>query len=723
MNTPLSHWFRRFRQDGRVSARVRSRRTCLNLEQLEDRRTPAVYQVNTLADLSINGGVNLATGRIIGHGNTVTLRSAIEAANHVPGNNTIKLAVPGTYKIALPGTPGETDNQGGEFAILAKPGGGNLSIKNSSGRPVRVDGNHVGRVFDINPSQVFTATLSGAQQVPAVATPGTGTATIVYSPDQSTITVNISSTGLEAAITAQHVHVGAAGTNGPVAQDANGSNIQFGTANPATGAFTVDNSTAHNPGGFVSQLLAGNTYANVHTSAFPGGEIRGQFALAPKFAVSMKGFTIQNGIAAPGGGPAGTGGGIRDQGNVDLTLTNMVVKSNRAAGDGGGISNAGNGAIAIVNSVVARNFSGGLGGGFSDPNNQGTLTVRNSLFLNNVAIGNGGGIQQGGPSTTISNTQIDGNSSGGMGGGLFANGTTLFVRRSTIANNTSVGDGGGIQLQTTGTGPVQGSTIANATITGNSALNNAGANGGGINAAAAFTGDLKLLNDTINGNFASVGGGFFWAGSGNVAVQNTILAKNTAMVAPDVSTNELFTATLNGAQQVPPVATPGMGSATVVFNPDQNTVAVAISSSATSTITAQHLHVGAAGTNGPVAQDANGHSFQLGTANPATGTFTVDDSTAHNPGGFVSQLLAGNIYSNVHTTDLPSGEIRGQLALVAGALADLGGNLIGVSGPGSGNSGFTAGATQTGTVAKPLDPRLGPCRTMAARPSELPAIR
>ncbi len=45
---------------------------------------------------------------------------------------------------------------------------------------------------------------------------------------------------------------------------------------------------------------------------------------------------------------------------------------------------------------------------------------------------------------------------------------------------------------------------------------------------------------------------------------------------------------------------------------------------------------------------------------------------------------------------------------LVGAFLDLGGNLIGVSGLGSGNTGFTNGATETGTLAHPLEPLLGP---------------
>ena len=71
-------------------------------EVLEDRRLLSTFNVNTLADLSISAGVNTTTGKINGT-NFVTLRSAIEAANATPGNNTIKLTKTGTYKITIPG--------------------------------------------------------------------------------------------------------------------------------------------------------------------------------------------------------------------------------------------------------------------------------------------------------------------------------------------------------------------------------------------------------------------------------------------------------------------------------------------------------------------------------------------------------------------------------------------------------------------------------------------
>jgi hypothetical protein len=65
--------------------------------------------------------------------------------------------------------------------------------------------------------------------------------------------------------------------------------------------------------------------------------------------------------------------------------------------------------------------------------------------------------------------------------------------------------------------------------------------------------------------------------------------------------------------------------------------------------TVMHIHQGAPGVNGPVL-------FDLGNpASPVTATWT--DMTATD----ISDLLAGNLYINIHTAGRPSGEIRGQI--------------------------------------------------------------
>ncbi len=64
------------------------------------------FNVNSTADI-----LNPPAG-------TVTLRSAIQAANSTPGGNIINLTLPGTYKITIPGANTGT-NASGAFAILS----------------------------------------------------------------------------------------------------------------------------------------------------------------------------------------------------------------------------------------------------------------------------------------------------------------------------------------------------------------------------------------------------------------------------------------------------------------------------------------------------------------------------------------------------------------------------------------------------------------------------
>src|SRR5215470_16355390 len=133
----------------RVPARP-IRRPRPRLESLEDRLAPAVINVISTAD-------NNTPVVTAGHAGTAadpflapSLRSAISFANTNPGADTINLTVAGSYRITLAGTPGQTDNAAGEFAVLAT--GGELTIQNTSGGTAVLDGNHLNRVLDINPA-------------------------------------------------------------------------------------------------------------------------------------------------------------------------------------------------------------------------------------------------------------------------------------------------------------------------------------------------------------------------------------------------------------------------------------------------------------------------------------------------------------------------------------------------------------------------------------------
>ncbi len=564
------------------------------LEMLELRIMPATYFVNTVADLSIQNGVNAATGAIVGSAQNVTLRSAIDAANMTPGGNTIELMVHGTYQIALAGANTGGDATGA-FAIL--PSGGNLTIVNASGGAVTVDGNHLDRVFDINPTfnfnaptPEFTVTMQGFTITNGVASPGDGAAGSgggIRDQGNASLTLtnmvvtNNVATADGGGVSMENIvsvpwklTVNNSVISNNHAGDAGGGIETDGTGKVFINAGTViTGNTCVNQGagiwldaisGIVSSVTIlssgvdqyflndAPTVAFTAADANGGSGAQGTVVLNANF--NVVGVTITN----PGSGyymaptvsftdqfvpnPDTTAvANLALNQSATLTVTGTLISNNHAlTGPGGGIGNAGSSAVTIVNSTIENNSAGMVGGGFGDQNNLGTLVVANSLFLNNVAVGDGGGIAEGGPTTSITSSQITGNASGAKGGGVFAAGTTLFVQDSTIANNTASGDGvtqggGGIELLTIGTG-LQASTITNTTITGNRALNNAGGDfgvvGGGID-AVFFNGDLVLQNDTINANYAAAGGGIILESNGSVSLQNTILAGNFSLIGAD----------------------------------------------------------------------------------------------------------------------------------------------------------------------------------------------
>jgi hypothetical protein len=108
---------------------------------------------------------------------------------------------------------------------------------------------------------LYSASLSGASEVPPVTTSATGGAQFILNTTGTSLRYQAAFTGLTA--TASHIHTGASGVNG---------NVLYPLTLTASGAAGTQPITA----GDVTNLNAGNFYINAHTAANPNGEIRGQ---------------------------------------------------------------------------------------------------------------------------------------------------------------------------------------------------------------------------------------------------------------------------------------------------------------------------------------------------------------------------------------------------------------------------------------------------------------
>ena len=208
--------------------------------------TPAAGQ----GVFSFNMDSGEVTGSVTTFGLNATAAHIHEAAAGINGPVIVPLVQgpPGTWT-APPGSM-LTDSQ--KQALTA----GNLYVNvHSAANPGGEIRAQIGR-------QVWFARLTGAQEAPAVTTTASGVGRFVFNPDTRTLGGTVTTTGITA--TVAHIHTQVVGVAGPVT-------IPMTGGNPT---WTLPDTVLTEAQ--VGDLLNGRLYANVHSAAFPAGEIRGQ---------------------------------------------------------------------------------------------------------------------------------------------------------------------------------------------------------------------------------------------------------------------------------------------------------------------------------------------------------------------------------------------------------------------------------------------------------------
>ena len=121
---------------------------------------------------------------------------------------------------------------------------------------------------------LYSAALSGANEVPPVRTNAKGMAMFTVVPGGTAVNYKITVTGITDP-TMAHIHLGQPGKNGPPAVELMIPKV--GT--PAQGIITAKSLMGPLKGKTLADLqksvMGGNAYVNVHTKAHPNGEIRG----------------------------------------------------------------------------------------------------------------------------------------------------------------------------------------------------------------------------------------------------------------------------------------------------------------------------------------------------------------------------------------------------------------------------------------------------------------
>jgi hypothetical protein len=642
----------RFRSDRRPRPASRAR---LALESLEDRLAPAVFNVNSLADV-LNPGPGITT-----------LRSAIQAADtNGQTSNTINLTLSGTYRLTLLGTQGETDNAAGELAITAI-NNGSLKIINTSGGPVTVDGGGLHRVFDVNPTAAnnlaFTVTFQGFTITGGHASGGDF--------EQG------SGGGIRAQGSASVVLNSVVVTHNSATADGGGIALES-INNDSTGTLTVN-------GGAISFNHAGDAGGGIEIDG------TGQITINPGTLITENTCVNQ-------------GAGIwLDAGGANLVVTGATISFNRAITMlAGGIGNAGAGNVTIVNSLVEDNFSGGTGGGFGDAANTGNLVVKHSSFVNNVAAANGGAIQEGGPSTTITDSSFSGNVSQGNGkdvqgdgGAVFVSGMNVTIADCDFSRNGAT-DGGAIEDQAAALTLSSDSFEANYTVANNGNVNDmaantpgTGGNGGAIDATTGagtlvITNSLFVGNMSVNGG-ASLGGGAIFQSAGTLSVTFSEFLNNVTDFIGGaiefIGSNATVTAsTFSGNEAI------SGGGAVGLF----------AGVGANSALTNDTFVNNTAGSGG---------ALQVGAGRVSLLNDTITGNTASMVGGGVNYLPA-SLGLSIQNTIIALNNNGDVLFAANSPVTDLGGNFLGDAIPNT--QMFTAATDQLGTPTKMLNPLLGP---------------
>ena len=485
-----------------------------------------------------------------------------------------------------------------------------------------------------NARLVFTAHLEGAQEVPPLAVPAQGLATITLSEDLKTMYIHGVFADLTGPATAAHLHVGPPGVSGPVV---------LGLSDLLVGGKRVLGQKPLSKM-LLRQILAGQIYLNVHTMAHPGGEIRGQLRAE---ADTYFAFKANGQHEVP---PVTTS--ALAVGTVQYTLGEAAVRVQvTATGLSGPIAAAHihQGAEGVNGPVVAP------------------LTVNGTLITGNIALTSlpAGFLQKVDSGQFYINIHTAANPGGEIRGQL---------RRSTYFSGVATLNGAQevppVITAATGTGWLtMNSTFDSVTY---AVL----ATGLTPTAAHVHRGVRGMNGPVLIPLQATMVPGFFMSTA--VAVDSTLMADlianrlyfniHTAAhpngeIRGQIETNlrSTFAFDLCGAQEVPPNSSAGIGAGLVSVDRTRTSLRYAVVvDDLSSAVAAAHLHKGAVGTNGPVLFGINLPQPYAEDVTPITDSIWV----------FLNNNL---LYVNVHTMNFPGGEVRGQVrdAIVCPAVSGV----------------------------------------------------
>jgi hypothetical protein len=510
----------------------------------------------------------------------------------------------------------------------------------------------------------FTATLSGTQENPVALTTGYGAINATLS--GNTLTVSGSFAGLTSNFDANvaggaHIHKAIAGRNGGIElllTTTVSANLKSGTYDAANNTFTL---TAAQ----VAALNAREFYINIHSVAFPGGELRGQL-LPSSDAYLQANLSGSNEVPS-----------ISTEANGNLVFE-LVGNTLTASGSFDDLT--GDVAVSIAGGAHIHDAVAGRNGAV--------------IFVLNLTLdadNRGAIIQAANNAFTLSAAQV---------AALMANGNYINVHSTTFMSGELRGQITPISsaiFRAALTGAQEVPAI-NSPATGRIVLTHDGL--GNVTVSGSFNNLVDDLNTAIAGGMHLHSGMAGTNAGVDFVLTPTVSADNrSAVLAPAANTfafspaqiETLFNrgyyvnvhslafasgelrgqvlplartylgTNLAGVNEVQPVVSPAVGN--VQFEITGNKLVVTGGFAGldgdfdASVAGGSHLHLANAANNGGVTILLNATvnaDLSGGIYSAANNTFTIDAAQK-------ASLLNGGVYVNIHTTTYGGGELRGQV--------------------------------------------------------------
>lgn len=174
---------------------------------------------------------------------------------HIDDNGELAELVPASGPVGM-FISGFGQDRKGELYVMGQQGFTPVGTTGQVFKLVRVD----------NRKQKLQAELSSENEVPPSGTGASGEAEVVLDSRRGEVCVEIEAEDLAGDVVAGHIHVGAAGVNGPVVVDLGVDSAEFEACISDVDRALI-RAIGRNPAGY---------YVNVHTTEVPSGEIRGQ---------------------------------------------------------------------------------------------------------------------------------------------------------------------------------------------------------------------------------------------------------------------------------------------------------------------------------------------------------------------------------------------------------------------------------------------------------------